>query len=400
MKVVHIEDFFHPNAGYQINILPKYMVKKGMDNYIITSKIDNVPDSLTSFFGRENIEIFDKEYEEMTGVKIIRVPVKGFLSSRAVFGKELEKAIEKIQPDILYVHGNDTLVGMKYIWEQNKHNFAVISDSHMLEMASANRFNRLFRMFYKTFITPRIKKNKTTIIRTQNDPYVEKCLGIPLDQAPWISYGSDTLLFHPDQSEKMQFRIENNIPEKAFVIIYAGKLDESKGGLLLAEALQNKFEADRSVVFVVVGNTSGEYGRKVEEKFSISENKIIRFPTQRYVDLAHFYKGADLALFPRQCSLSFYDVQACGLPVISEDNNINIARCSHDNGFNFKQGNVDDFRCKIQLCINMEDNCFSKIKNNAFDFIKSEYDYEDKADEYIKEIRKALEVFRRHINEC
>lgn len=398
MRIVHIEDFFHPNAGYQINILPKYMVKKGMDNYIITSMIDKVPSNLTSFFGRENIEEFDKEYEKMTGVKIIRVPVKGFLSNRAVFGKELDKVVAQLQPDIVYVHGNDTLVGMKYIWEQNKHKFALISDSHMLEMASANRFSKLFRKFYKTFITPRIIKNRLTVIRTQNDPYVEKCLGIPLDQAPWISYGSDTLLFHPDRDEKKQFRIENNIPEDAFIIIYAGKLDESKGGLFLAETLQKKFETGRNVVFIVVGNTSGEYGRKVEKIFSISENKILRFPTQRYVDLAHFYKGSDLALFPRQCSLSFYDVQACGLPVISEDNNINIARCSHDNGFNFKQGKADDFRNKIQLCIDMDDNCFRKIQNNAFAFIKSEYDYSDKADEYMKEIKKALELFRGRSN--
>lgn len=399
MKVVHIEDFFHPNAGYQINILPKYMVKKGIDNYIITSEINNVPNSLTSFFGRENIDKYDKEYEEMTGVKIIRVPTKGFVSSRAVFGNELDKEIKKIKPDVVYVHGNDTLVGMKYIWEQKKHDFALISDSHMLEMASSNRFNKLYRVFYKSFITPRIIKNKLTVIRTQNDPYVKKCLGIPLTQAPWISYGSDTMLFHPDQNEKQNFKNQNNIPEDAFVIIYAGKLDESKGGLLLAETLQKRFESDRSLVFIIVGNTSGDYGKKVEEKISLSENTIIRFPTQRYVDLAHFYKGADLALFPRQCSLSFYDVQACGLPVISEDNNINIARCSHNNGFNFKQGNVDDFRDKIQFCIDMDKNRFRELKNNAFSFIKSEYDYADKADEYMEEIRKALDLFRGHHNE-
>lgn len=399
MRVVHIEDFFHPNAGYQINILPKYMVKKGIDTYIISAEIDKVPSSLTSFFGREDIEKYDKEYENMTGVKIIRLPVKGFVSSRAVFGKELGKKIKQLKPDVLYVHGNDTLVGMKYIWEQKKNKFALISDSHMLEMASANRFNKLYRKFYKTFITPQIIKNKLTIIRTQNDPYVEKCLGIPLDQAPWISYGSDTLLFHPDQDIKKQFRIRNDISEDAFVIIYAGKLDASKGGLLLAQALQKRFVSERNIVFIVVGNTAGEYGREVEEVFSTSENRILRFPTQRYVDLADFYKGSDLALFPRQCSLSFYDAQACGLPVISEDNNINVDRCSHDNGFNFKQGDVDDFRDKIQYYIDMDDDSFKKIKNNAYTFIKSNYDYSNKADEYMEVIRKSFELYRGHSNE-
>lgn len=398
MKIVHIEDFFHPNAGYQINILPKYLVKKGMENFILTSEIDNVPENLTSFFGRENLEKFDKEYEKLTGVKIIRVPVKRFLSSRAVFGKELDRVVDQIQPDIVYVHGNDTLIGMKYIWKQKRLKFALISDSHMLEMASVNRFNKLFRGFYKTFVTPRIVENKLTIIRTQDDPYVEKCLGIPLEQAPWISYGSDTLLFHPDQIEKKQFRKENSIPEDAFVIIYAGKLDESKGGLLLAKTLQQKFDADRKVVFVVVGNASGEYGRLVEKQFATSENTILRFPTQRYVDLAHYFKGADLAIFPRQCSLSFYDVQACGLPVISEDNNINVARCSHQNGMNFKQEDVNDFRNKIQFCINMDRNSYAEMQDRAFNYIKSEYDYSRKADEYMAEILKAIKFYKEHTN--
>lgn len=32
----------------------------------------------------------------------------------------------------------------------------------------------------------------------------------------------------------------------------------------------------------------------------------------------------------------FFDVQACGLPVISENMNINGERCSHNNGYNFE----------------------------------------------------------------
>src|SRR5699024_1833755 len=103
----------------------------------------------------------------------------------------------------------------------------------------------------------------------------------------------------------------NSIAEDAFVILYAGKLDESKGGKLLAEALREPLKTDRAVVFLVVGNTSGSYGAEVETLFQTSKNRVLRFPTQRYADLAPFYQAADLAVFPRQCSLSFYDVQAC-----------------------------------------------------------------------------------------
>ena len=72
MKIVHIEDFFHPDAGYQINVLAKYQANAGHEVIILTSEIDKIPDFLTIFFGKDNIEQKDREYESKYGVKIIR----------------------------------------------------------------------------------------------------------------------------------------------------------------------------------------------------------------------------------------------------------------------------------------------------------------------------------------
>lgn len=56
MRIIHIEDFFHPEAGYQINVLTKYQAKAGNEVIILTSEFDKMPEVLTSFFGREDIE--------------------------------------------------------------------------------------------------------------------------------------------------------------------------------------------------------------------------------------------------------------------------------------------------------------------------------------------------------
>ena len=114
MKIVNVEDFFHPDAGYQINILSKYLVALGHEVIIITSQMDKVPAALTSFFGKENIEERDKEYSNRYGVKIVRLPIKGFVSGRAVFTKELFSTIQADNPDVVFVHGNDTLTAMRY----------------------------------------------------------------------------------------------------------------------------------------------------------------------------------------------------------------------------------------------------------------------------------------------
>jgi len=55
MKIVHIEDFFHPDAGYQVNVLAKYLKKFGHEVIVITAEMDKIPEYLTRFFGRDNI---------------------------------------------------------------------------------------------------------------------------------------------------------------------------------------------------------------------------------------------------------------------------------------------------------------------------------------------------------
>ena len=383
MNIVHIEDFFHPNAGYQLNILAKYMVKQGHSVTIITSQMDKVPDNLTKFFGKDEIERKDNEYTHKYGVNIIRLPIKGYISGRAVFDNNLFKTVDKLKPDVLFVHGNDTLTGMRFLLRLKRINSAIVMDNHMLEIASINKFSKLFRLLYSKVFSPIIVNNKIPVIRTQDDLYIEKCLGIPLSQCPWISVGSDTLLFHPDERTKKIFRERNNIDKDDFVILYAGKLDESKGGKLLAQAFFEKFNVNKKIVLIVVGNTKGDvYGNEIEELFSKSKNRIIRFPTQKYTDLPQFYQAADLSVFPKQCSLSFFDVQACGLPVIAEDNNINIDRLKHGNGFTFKAGDINDFREKILKCVDMDETEFKQMKKNAYNYVRDNYDYKNIAEQY------------------
>ena len=383
MRIVHVEDFFHPDAGYQVNILAKYQVKFGHEVIVITSEMDKVPDDLTAFFGRDHIDERDKAYTQAFGVQIICLPLHGFYSGRAFFTGALKKVIHQCKPDILFVHGNDTVTGMWATWHRKKLGCPLVLDSHMLEMASNNRLRNFFRSFYKFAVTPVVKKAALTVIRTQDDPYVEKCLGIPLNQAPWISYGSDTMLFHPDREQRKIFRQENGIAEDAFVVVYAGKLDEAKGGMLLAELTCENLKTDRDIVYLVVGNTSGDYGAAVEARFAQSPYRVLRMPTQKYRDLAQFFQAADLAVFPKQCSLSFYDVQACALPVLFEDNTINVDRSRFHNGWTYAAGNLNSMREKLEQILAMDSQSYAAVQENAYQFVRENYDYEKKARDYM-----------------
>nr|WP_315023600.1 glycosyltransferase family 4 protein [uncultured Aminipila sp.] len=392
MKIVHVEDFFHPDAGYQLNLLAKYMVKCGHEVIIVTSQMEKMPNNLKTFFGNEDIEQRDKLYMAETNVRIIRVPIWKYFSGRVIYKRDIFNIIDSLKPDVLYVHGNDTLIGIQYILRVKQMKCKLILDSHMLQMASQNKFSRIFKLWYKTFITPILIKHKIIVIRTQNDAYVENCLGIPLNQCPWISVGTDTLKFRIDKQKRLEMRKQYGINEHEFVVLYAGKLDESKGGMLLAEACKEKIEDKfgRKITFVVIGNTTGEYGQAIEQTFKESDNRVLRLPTQIYPQLPGFYQMADIAVFAKQCSLSFYDVQACGLPVVFEDNNVNIARIQQENGVAFEKLSLTDFRNKIEYFSKMEENGLKRYSENAVNFIRQNYDYYNITQKYLEIINAQI----------
>ncbi|MDD2896314.1 MAG: glycosyltransferase [Aliarcobacter sp.] len=376
MRIVHIEDFIHPDAGYQPNVLSKLQTEQGHELFIVTSELDKMPDYLTSFFGKDDIEEKDRKFYERTGVKIIRVPIIAYYSGRSIYTHKLFEVVDSLNPDIAFVHGEDTLVGIQFILRYKKQKYPMIMDCHMLEMASENKLKHVFRFFYKKFITPLILKHNIPIVRVVDSDYVEKCLGIPLEKTNLFPLGTDINYFKPDEMAKKEMRLQNNIDENDFVVLYAGKLDKYKGGYFFAESIQKEIKLNnKNIVFVIIGNTDKEIGNQVEELFQSSENKILRYPTQTYYDLLKFYQMADIAIYPKQCSMSFFEAQACCLPVLFEENEINCQRASSNNALTFTEENSGDFRNKIMEYGNMDFEEFEIMRENARKFIVKNYNF-------------------------
>ncbi len=398
MKIVHVDETFHPSFGYQINSLAKYQRMEGHEVWILTTDENHLHPAFRFANDNDRILESDKEYQDSTGVKIVRLPVTRYVSNRAIFRMELYKKIKQLSPDVVMLHQIETFASIIYILKGLYKKYPTIADSHMLRMSSGNKFAKIYNRCFKSIITPKIIGNQIPVVRTQDDDYVNSVLGIPEALTPFISFGSDQMLFHKDNAARESFRKENGISENAFVVVYTGKMDEAKGGQLLADAIKRKFitKSGREVVFVIVGNIyKNPYGENVDKTFNESENRIVRFPTQRFVDLPRFYQAADLSIFARQCSLSFYDVQACGLPVVFEDNNINIDRASHHNGLTFMAGDADDFRNKIQFFVDMSPTDYSAFSDNAITFITNEYGYDRIAKQYTDLMVNAVQRFGR-----
>lgn len=376
MKIVHWDEMFHPDFGYQINILPKIQARLGYDVTIISSANIQKHPKFKYFGSTTDVDEADKLFSEKNNVKVLRHPWYRVVSGRTIYKPGFIKLIKKQKPDMIFCHTNDTLSAIIIARSYRKLKIPIIFDNHMLEMASNNRFRKLFQWYFKTFVAPKIKKHKWKVIRTQDDDYIIRKLGVPLELSPYISFGSDTTLFYPDENIKLSFRKKHSIEKDDFVVLYAGKLDYAKGGLLLANMMKDKIISSKRVVFVIVGNTDdNEYGFEVEEILKQSENRVLRFPTQKYIDLPVFFQSADLCIFAKQSSLSIFDAQACALPVIAEDNHINVERLSRGNGFTFEAGNSDDFRNKILDIVNLDSDAYNLMSSSAYNYVIKDFDY-------------------------
>lgn len=388
MKIVYVDETFHPAFGYQSNPLAKFQKQQGHDVTIITVSKDQIYPSFTNFGAvKETIDEDDRIYSDISGVKVVRVKTYGYFMHRAVLSSKVFKKVREEKPDVVFVHCVETLTSMRFLLHRKE--WPLMFDTHMLSMASHFKHVRTYESLYKLIFGRIIEKNKYYVIRTQQDDYVNTHLGLREELTPFISFGTDTLLFHPSSEAREKFRDEHHIGQDDFVVIYTGKLTEAKGGKFLAETFKEKFNVP--VTLVCVGTPpDNDYGREVKRLLEESENRVIMFPTQKYMELAPFYQMADLSIFPKQCSMSFYDAQACGVPVVSEDNNINRERCEHGNGMNFEPGNVSDFRAKIMQFALMDKEEWGRYSKNAIEFIENGYDYADIAKQYTEYLKKSI----------
>lgn len=396
MKILHVDETFHPSYGYQVNPLARYQRRQGHDVTIMTVDKEHLY-GVYKDFGDDGSTVLsaDMEYTKMSGVDIIRIPTKGYFMNRAVYSKKLFKKIDEINPDVIFVHCVETITGMRFLLKKKK--YPLMFDSHMLSMATTNRFAKIYETFYKLIFTRIIKKKGYYVIRTQDDDYVNSHLAVPKELTPFISFGTDTMLYNPSDEVRQEFRKKHEINENDFVVVYTGKLTPGKGGKLLAEAFLEPFNTDKNVVLTIVGNTPDtEYGKEVDAILKKAAVRVLHFPTQKYTDLPQFYQMADLSIFPKQCSLSFYDAQASGLPVLSEDNNINVDRCSHGNGSNFLSGNIESFRHELEKYMNMPSEELKEMRDKAVKFIQEGYDYDIIAKQYTDYLSKSIQNHKKH----
>ncbi len=372
MKILHIEDRFHPGLGHQINNFAK-LHDPNIEFHILSSN---------SFYpwkgtdSKEIITVSDKEFEKKYNVIIHRTDILFEIHSR-VWMKKLKKKILEINPDVIYTHGIETFSAMRVILSKFSKKYKTFTDTHTLLGQSKNKFvGSLFYFIFVRTVVPIINKRNIRVFFTTNENgmILKDIYEIKEENIHSCLIGADTSKFYFDDVQRKSLRGQYKIEENDVTIIYTGKHNVIKQPHLVFEAVKNLGRRNSVKLFLFfIGSRDEKYFKKHFIK-QLSDNfEFIYIPEIENDELYKYYSMADIAVFPKENTLSTLDVQACKLPVILENNQTNRDRI-RDSGLLYEKNNLNDLSNKIyELISNIE--LRKKFGENGLAFIKEVYDY-------------------------
>lgn len=315
MKIVHviIAAAYKEGYGYQENILPAKHVELGLDTYVVT---------------------FDKDYSKGIeyinddGVKVTKLPINDSRSSRIRYVSSFTKKtkglltyLENISPDIIFVHGLQS-IDILYVCDYcAKH-----SDVKLYVDQHADYYNtpitkfstRIYHRIVFGYIAKRLSKYAIKFwgVTPWRVDYLQKVYGVKPEKIDLLVMGGDENLIDWENRKviKSYIRKKYDIPEDAFLISSGGKIDQTKNIHLLIEAASRLKESN---VFLIVFGSMTDDMKEYCTPFFKDNVKYLGWIDSK--DVYPYFLASDLAVFPGTHSVLWEQSVACGVPGIFKD---------------------------------------------------------------------------------
>jgi len=381
MKIIHVEDYFDPEAGYQINEL-LYVSKDFNDEVFLITSTDMSP-----FYKKVNIKK-DKEFEKRTGVKIYRLEPVFKIFNRLLL-KKLRKTIKEIDPDLVFMHGIGDFKDLQ-LWRRRT-KYKIIRDCHMSWVASKNKFKNLYYFFYKYFFASVINRtNKYEIIFALGMEEYEylKRLGIKDHKIDYLPHGYNNSIIYYDESGRNDIRKIYKFGKEDIIISYIGKFNDFKRPDLILDIIdkfENNYINKKNLKLLLIGSKNSEYMKKFDKKLSNVKDKIhvVIDDAKPFSELRKYFSASDIIIFPKETTLSSIHSQVCGCQVIMENHESNRERViKNENLFE-----IDNLEQASQILKRIIDNEEFKIKQEQIVSLKGR--------EYHNQIEKLRNILTR-----
>lgn len=387
MKIVHICPYFQPKLGYQETFLAKAQIKQGHDVIVITSDIyfpfPDYEKTIQPILGERLVG--EGEFVE-EGIPTIRLERKFDFWNR-VYLKNLEHTLEKIKPDLVVVHATCTFIAWQAARYKQKIGYKLICDDHMhLSIILQKRWIKkiIYKFFSLLFMGPVKKQTDKFIgITEETKQIMQDYYGISKEKIEVVELGVDTDLFKRDEKEREIIRKENNLQENDIVFIYAGKFIDDKGPKMLIDAVVDFMLKDKRIKIMLIGNGSLDYVEAMKENLVKNnlENRVVWLGMQPNKEVYKYYSAADIGVWPKQESICMLEAEACELPVIIKDSLSMRERIKNDNGFTYKEFNLEDLKKQIKKMLESD---YQSMGKRGRELIVKEFSWDKISQRFIK----------------
>jgi glycosyltransferase involved in cell wall biosynthesis len=364
MKIVFVTQFYSEGMGYTENMLPKYLSGLGHEVIVVSSDLQiygNLPiyaSSYKTFLGDARCGIGEKMQDGFLLHRLQHYSIGGYIG---LIG--LEKTLREYSPDVIQFSQAAGLDTFSTLFRPRKLTCPVFTECHQHASIAKKHLKSVN-------IIQLIKKIGYQISRTLPawlaHKRVEKCFaiapdclevahtlyGVPINKLILLPLGTDTEVFHPCEcdSEKIkrhELRESFEVNDDEILIIYTGRFTENKNPLILANTVNKLRQQNKPFKALFVGS-----GEQENEIANITGCKVINFLHQ--ADLSDIYRAADVAVWPREESMSMLDAAASGLPLIVSSKMGEQERVV-GNGLTYNEKDIDSLTLAL---LNMSDQKF------------------------------------------
>lgn len=325
MKITVVTTFYSEGMGYTENCLPKALAELGHDVTVITSNLNvygnerEYERTYGAFLGPADQGTGQFRRDGYTVHRLSSGRLRGYVVIRGLAAK-----IRDLKPDVVLSLEIASLNTFLLAGLRLTSRFRLFAETH--------QHLSVVRPYMRDGSGPFLKRLGYRLTRTlptwASSLAAEKCYaiapdcilvardyyGVPARKLVLRPLGTDTTLFHPpgtpaEMARRDDMRRELGYGPEDIVCIYTGRFSGAKDPLALAKAVSHL--ADRGLPY------HGLFVGEGDQKQAIGACRNTRVvPFARHTDLADLYRIADLAVWPKQESMSMLDAAASGLPIV------------------------------------------------------------------------------------
>lgn len=382
MKIIHVclACSYVEGWGYQENILPKMHRQMGYDVTVITSDY-----AFNNKF--EPIKKDRREYVNSDGVNVFVLDRdNSYAGIRLKNYKGLYEQLQKEKPEIVFVHGGQSITlkdVLRYCSESNATLYIDQHGDYYNTPVNTIKKKIIHKIIFKYWMQKAVPyTSKFWGVTPWRCQYLHEVYGIPEEKIGLLVMGGDDDYIHFDELPELRINIRKqlDISNEDFVIITGGKIDRTKNIHLLIRAVQRL--NNNKIKIIVFGQPSTDIE---DEICNLSKHPAVRnigwIESTRVYD---YYLASDLAFFPGTHSVLWEQAAACGIPLVVKDWE-GMHHLDVGGNCRFVQAeSEDEYLNIIQEIVNDKDT-YDQMKNIATSKAVKEFSYKEIAKRAIEE---------------